>query len=42
MMNHTSEKSKRESWRRGTTCDGEGQVDVQSEELSLLRRIIYH
>jgi hypothetical protein len=27
-MNHTSEKSKRESWRRGTVCDGEGQVDV--------------
>jgi hypothetical protein len=27
-MNHTSEKSKRESWRRGTGCDGEGQVDV--------------
>jgi hypothetical protein len=28
MMNHTSEKSKRGSWRRGTGCDGEGQVDV--------------
>jgi hypothetical protein len=28
MMNHTSEKSKRGSWRRGTECDGEGQVDV--------------
>jgi hypothetical protein len=27
-MNHTSEKSKRESWRRGTVCDAEGQVDV--------------
>jgi hypothetical protein len=27
-MNHASEKSKRESWRRGTGCDGEGQVDV--------------
>jgi hypothetical protein len=27
-MNHASEKSKRESWRRGTVCDGEGQVDV--------------
>ena len=27
-MNHTSEKSKRGSWRRGTGCDGEGQVDV--------------
>jgi hypothetical protein len=23
MMNHTSEKSKRESWHRGTGCDGE-------------------
>ncbi len=28
MMNHTSEKSKQGSWRRGTGCDGEGQVDV--------------
>jgi hypothetical protein len=28
MMYHTSEKSKRESWRRGTGCDGEGQVGV--------------
>jgi hypothetical protein len=27
-MNYTSEKSKWESWRRGTVCDGEGQVDV--------------
>jgi hypothetical protein len=35
-MNHASEKSKRESWRQGTVCDGEGQVDIQSEELSLL------
>jgi hypothetical protein len=33
-MNHASEKTKRESWHRGTKCDGEGQVDVQSEELS--------
>jgi hypothetical protein len=24
MMNHATEKSKRESWRRGTGCDGEG------------------
>jgi hypothetical protein len=31
-MNHASEKSKRESWRRETVCDGEGQVNVQSEE----------
>jgi hypothetical protein len=31
-MNHASENIKRESWRRGTICDGEGQVDVQSEE----------
>jgi hypothetical protein len=23
-MNHASKKSKRESWRRGTGCDGEG------------------
>jgi hypothetical protein len=28
MMNHASEKSKRESWCRGTGCDGEGQVNV--------------
>jgi hypothetical protein len=35
-MNYASEKSKRESWHRGTVCDGEGQVDVQSKELSLL------
>jgi hypothetical protein len=28
MMNHASEKSKRESWRRGTGCDGEGQAKV--------------
>jgi hypothetical protein len=27
-MNLASEKSKQESWRRGTGCDGEGQVDV--------------
>jgi hypothetical protein len=27
-MNHASEKSKRESWRWGTGCDGEGKVDV--------------
>jgi hypothetical protein len=27
-MDHASEKSKQESWRRGTVCDGEGQVDV--------------
>jgi hypothetical protein len=30
-MNHTSEKSKQESWRRGTVYDREGQVDVQSD-----------
>jgi hypothetical protein len=28
MMNHALEKSKRESWRRDTGCDVEGQVDV--------------
>jgi hypothetical protein len=27
-MNHVSEKSKRESWRQRTICDGEGQVVV--------------
>jgi hypothetical protein len=42
MMNHASEKSKRESWHRGTVCDGEGQVNVQSEESSSLWRFIYH
>jgi hypothetical protein len=36
MMNHASEKSKRESQRRGTVCDREGQVDIQSEKSSLL------
>jgi hypothetical protein len=36
MINHASEKSNRGSWRRGTICDREGQVDVQSEESSLL------
>jgi hypothetical protein len=41
-MNNTSENSKRESWHRGTICDEEGQVHVQSEESSLLWRIIYH
>jgi hypothetical protein len=34
MMNHASKKSKQESWHRGIGCDGEGQVDVQSEESS--------
>jgi hypothetical protein len=28
MMNHASEKSKWESWRRGAGCDAEGQVDA--------------
>jgi hypothetical protein len=28
MMNHASEKSKRESWRRRAICDGEEKVDV--------------
>jgi hypothetical protein len=28
VMNHTSEKTKRESWRRGTAYDGDGQVNV--------------
>jgi hypothetical protein len=27
-MKHVSEKSKQESWRRGTVCDEEGQVDI--------------
>jgi hypothetical protein len=38
-MDHASEKSKRESWHRGTVRDGEGQVDVQSEESSYPWRI---
>jgi hypothetical protein len=33
-MDHALEKSKRESWRRGTVYDGEGQVDVQFNESS--------
>jgi hypothetical protein len=36
MMNYASEKSKQESWHRGTIYDGEGQVDIQSKESSLL------
>jgi hypothetical protein len=32
MINDASEKSKREPWRQDTGCDGEGQVDVQSEK----------
>jgi hypothetical protein len=32
MMDHASKKSKREFWCQGTVCDGEGQVDIQSEE----------
>jgi hypothetical protein len=35
-MNYASENSKHESWCRGTACGGEGQVDVQSKESSLL------
>jgi hypothetical protein len=27
-MNHASEKSKRESWRRATKCDREKQVNI--------------
>jgi hypothetical protein len=34
MMNHASEKSKQESWCQGTGYDGEGQVDIQSNEPS--------
>jgi hypothetical protein len=41
-MDHASEKSKRESWCRGTVYDGEGQVDVQSDESSYPRRVTYH
>jgi hypothetical protein len=33
-MNHTSEKSKRESWRWGTRCDGEGQVIVWNQDIN--------
>jgi hypothetical protein len=33
-MNHTSEKSKWESWRRGTECDGEGQVNVLVQDIN--------
>jgi hypothetical protein len=34
-MNHASEKSKRESWRRGTGFDGEGKVDILIREIKL-------
>jgi hypothetical protein len=34
-MNHASEKSKRESWRWGTRCDGEGQVDIWIQGIKL-------
>jgi hypothetical protein len=37
MINHASKKSKRESWHRDTEFDGEGQVDVQSEESSYFK-----
>jgi hypothetical protein len=42
MIDHASEKSKRESWRRGIVCDGEGQMDVQFEESSYPWRATYH
>jgi hypothetical protein len=35
MMNHISEKSKQESWRQGTGCDGEGQVDIWIQGIKL-------
>jgi hypothetical protein len=35
MMNHTSENSKQGSWRRGTRCDGEGQVDIWIQSIKL-------
>jgi hypothetical protein len=35
MMKHTSEKSKQGSWRQGTRCDGEGQVDVRIRGIKL-------
>jgi hypothetical protein len=41
-MDHASEKSKQESWRWGTVCDREGQVDVQSKESSYPWRVAYH
>jgi hypothetical protein len=34
VMNHTSEKSKRESCCRGTGCDGEGQVNVWVQDIN--------
>jgi hypothetical protein len=33
-MNHTLEKIKRESWHRGTGCDGEGQVYIQVRNIN--------
>jgi hypothetical protein len=41
-MDHASEKSKLESWRRGTVYDEERQVDVQSEKSSYPSRVTYH
>jgi hypothetical protein len=34
VMNHTSEKSKQESWRWGTRCNGEGQVDIWVQSIN--------
>jgi hypothetical protein len=33
-MNHTSEKSKHESWHRGTECDREGQVNIWVQDIN--------
>jgi hypothetical protein len=33
-MNHISKKSKRKFWRRGTRCDGEGQVNVWVQDIN--------
>jgi hypothetical protein len=35
MMDQALEKSKQKSLRRGTVCDGEGQIDVQTQGIKL-------
>jgi hypothetical protein len=37
-MNHASKKSKRKSWRQGTRCGGEGQVDVWIWSIKLVMK----
>jgi hypothetical protein len=34
VMNHTSDKNTRESWRQGTGCDGEGQMNIWAQDIN--------